>query len=103
MIHYRTGSKTIRNRAPKRYVAAVLGGILLGGAYALAGPGLETQALSSKAVPAHPVHIARSLHVDDDCVSGLVGVVVALPVFATGHGAKWSPAHLSEPVCTWAI
>ena len=104
MIHAQAGT-TSNNRTLKKYVVAVLGGALLGGTYAVAGPTPETQAQLRlpKAVPATPSHMAKSFRGGDDCATGTAGIVAALPISVSGRGAEWSPANTSEPICTWAI
>ncbi len=109
MIRYRAGTKSIRAPAQKKYVIAVLIGVLLGGSYAVAEPplGSPAQVPLSKAALAHSSHTAKSPRVGDDCAYEPVGIVVALTVFVSGREAgrypEFSPAHISGPVCTWAI
>ena len=103
MIHYRAGIKTVRNRTKKRYVLAVVFGVLLGSAYAVAGPALEKQALAlPKPVLAHSPQVAQSPGGDDGCAPGPVGVVFPIPKFISEHDGS-SQADAVEPVCTWAI
>lgn len=104
MIHAQAGTTT-NNRTLKKYVVAVLGGVLLGGTYAVAGPTPETQAQLRlpKSVLATPSHMAKSFRSGDDCASGTASVVPALPMSVSGRGAELRPANTGEPICTWAI
>ena len=105
MTHYRTGTKTIRNRARKRYVLAVVVGVLLGSAYALAGPIHESLKLAPlpTPTPAWPPHAAQQLPSRDSCAAEPVGVLLAMPMYASGRAAEWSAAPTGEAVCTWVI
>lgn len=104
MIHHRAGIETIRNRVKKRYVLAIVIGVLLGSAYAVAGPRLERQAQAlQKPAPAHPPHTAGSFRSGDDCAPQPIGVVFPIPKFISEHDDESSQADAVEPVCTWAI
>jgi len=104
MIHYRAGIKTIRNRTKKRYVLAILLGVLLGSAYAVAGPRLERQTPAlPKPTPTQPSHMTESPRSDDGCAPRPVGVVFPIPKFISEHEDEGSLADTVEPVCTWAI
>ena len=105
MTHTRTRTKTVRNRAQKRYVLAVVIGVLLGSAYALAGPIHESPELAALPMPApaQPPHVVQPLHARDPCAAQPVGVLLAMPMYASARGAEWGAAPIGEAVCTWAI
>lgn len=78
MIHYQAGAGTMKDGAPKKYAIAVLIGLLLGGAYAVAEQRPQAQIPLPK-LPTVQRHITRTLRAGDDC------------------GARMAA------VCTWAI
>ena len=80
MIHYPAGARTMKNGAPKKYAIAVLIGLLLGGAYAIAEQRPQPPAqMPLPKLPTVQRHITRTLRAGDEC------------------GARM------EAVCTWAI
>jgi len=105
MSHSQAGTRATYFRTLKKYFIAVLSGIFLGGAYAVAGPILEAQAhpLLPTVTPASPPHMAKSHPSRDACTQGAVGIVVALPISVAARGAEWSPAQTGESACSWAI
>jgi hypothetical protein len=106
MIHYRTSTKTITNRVPKRYAIAVVIGVLLGSAYAVAGPTHDSPArqMLQRPSPAQLLLPANSFHVSDDCALGPVGAVAIAPISVTSrYNIEWRPAYASLGVCARAI
>ncbi len=83
MIHYPAGAGMMKNDAPKKYAIAVLIGLLLGCAYAIAEQRPQPQAqVTLPKLPKLPTvqrHVTKTLRAGDDC------------------GARM------EAVCTWTI
>ncbi len=104
MIHAQARTTT-NKRALQKYILAVLGGVLLGGTYAVATPSLQTQTRTALPRPAltSTSHMDQSLRGRDDCAPEVVGIAVTWPMSAPGSGTDRSPVHIGEPVCTWAI
>ena len=112
MIHAQTSRAIINHQSLKKYIVAVIGGALLGGAYVLlvgAVPGRVSLTPSPKISPIvprpvveHPSHRAKLLRVRHECDSGTANVVV-LPMSATGQGAESRLPVIGDAACSWAI
>src|SRR5579863_6663483 len=105
------GIKAIRNQVLKKYMIAVLVGLLLGEAYVAAEQRPESQARKTlpKQLAARQSQMAKSFPAADDCAKQTagrsLGAAVALSMLVSGGNVnryiELRPAHLGGSACTW--